>query len=168
MDEATSVGSLLKAIRRYGAARREFLAAIGSPESNRDPLAEFAERIAFAALGGTMAASRVQKGWDFTDHAGGRVQVRYLSNPAGPWINGHVIDFRGGGCDRYALVIFEGLEPQALLVFGAEYLEKVCSALRKRHPDSAHTLQLTQANYEALRADPAYIEACGVGVIPFG
>jgi hypothetical protein len=57
-------------------------------------------------LGGDLAASRVQKGYDRTTAAGERVQVRYGANPADRWIKEHLVDFRAD-CDRYALVIFE-------------------------------------------------------------
>jgi hypothetical protein len=57
------------------------------------PFAEFAERLAHAVLGGEMAASRVQKDWDFTTDAGERVQVRYLANPPDRWVNEHYVDF---------------------------------------------------------------------------
>ena len=134
--------------------------------SNRDPFAEFAERIALAVIGGTMATSRVQKGWDFMDPEGRRVQVRYVANPEGEWVNGHVIDFRGGLCERYALLIVVAFEPKALLVFDAEHLGAVGMALAKRHGDLEHTLQLTQGNLATLVADPKRFEALGVLVHP--
>lgn len=127
---------------------------LGCAGSNRDPFSEFAERMAVAALGGTLAASRTQKGWDFIDPDGHRVQVRYLANPSVPWVNGHVVDFRGGGCDRYALVVFEALDARSLIVFDHAYLADVGHALGKRHPDQEDVLQLGQANYLALIADP--------------
>ncbi len=103
-----------------------------------------------------MAQSRVQKGWDFTDGEGRRVQVRYLSNPAGPWVNEHLVDFRGDGCDRYALVLFEALDLVAMIVFDREGLERVCAALKKRHPRQDLTLQFTSANY---RGSPPSLSA---------
>jgi hypothetical protein len=159
------VDRLLAALRLYRTARDEFLSALGCSESNRDPFSEFAERVALAAVGGTLAASRTQKGWDFEDLAGRRVQVRYLANPLGPWVNEHVIDFRGGGCDRYALVVFEGLDAKSLIVFDHAGMANVGGALGKRHPDQDNTLQMGQANYRAMTGDPGRFQDFGVQVI---
>ena len=134
------------------------------PASNRDPLAEFSEHLVAALLDATVATSRVQAGWDLTDQAGRTVQVRYLANPSERWINEHVVDFRGGA-DRYALVVFEDLDPRAVIVFEREQLAGVGDALGKRHRDLDVTLQLTQANYRRLRAAPAEFEPHGVTVI---
>ena len=161
----TDVGALLDALGRYRMARSEFLEALGCIGSNRDPFAEFAERIALAAVGGTMAPSRTQKGWDFTDGEGRRVQVRYVANPAGPWVNGHVVDFRGGHCDRYALLIIEAFEPKSLLVFDAAEMPAVGAALAKSHGNLEHTLQLTQRNYMTMLDDPARFGTLGVEVL---
>lgn len=145
------LSTLIMALGTYRAAREKFLVALGCESSNRDPFAEFAEHVALAVVGGEMAQSRVQKGWDFTDGEGRRVQVRYLSNPAGPWVNEHLVDFRGDGCDRYALVLFEALDLVAMIVFDREGLERVCAALKKRHPRQDLTLQFTSANYRDRR-----------------
>lgn len=152
--------ALLAALRDYREARQSLLAALGCEGSNRDPLAEFAERLAVSVLGGRLAASRVQKGYDFENDAGERVQVRYLANPAGEWVNGHLVDFRGD-CSRYALLIFEDLDPRALLVFSRAGLAQVCAALGKRHPDQDVTLQLTHSNYRAIASEPD-------GFVPWG
>lgn len=151
----------------YREGRRDFLRALGCGESNRDPLAEFAEQVVAALLGGQLATSRVQKGWDVATLAGDHVQVRYLTNPAGEWVNGHLVDF-SGDCDRYALVVFEALDPKALIVFSRGQLGGVCAALGKRHGNQQSTLQLTQANYLRLVADPVGFAALGVEVIPLG
>jgi hypothetical protein len=160
-----SVDRLLEALRLYRSARDEFLTALGCSGSNRDPFSEFAERVALAAIGGTLAASRTQKGWDFEDLAGRRVQVRYLANPIGPWVNGHVVDFRGGGCDRYALVFFEGLDAKTLVVFDHTRMADVGRALGKRHPDQENTLQMGQANYRAILINPDRFRDVGVQIV---
>lgn len=160
----TDASELLNSLRTYRDARRVFLDALGCPISNRDPLAEFAERLAAAVLGGELAVSRVQKGYDFTTEAGERVQVRYVANPAGVWVNGHVVDFRGD-CDQYALMVVEDLDPKALLVFSREGLAAVCARLGKRHGNQGVTLQLGQANYRALMASPRDFEQLGVQMI---
>jgi hypothetical protein len=128
-------------------------------------LAEFAEQVALAAVGGEMAQSRVQKGWDFIDRDGRRVQVRYLANPSNWWVNEHLVDFRGDGCDRYALVIFEALDLVGLVIFERDGLEAVCTALKKRHPNQAETLQFTAANFGAIVADPERFAALGAQFI---
>jgi hypothetical protein len=159
------VDQLLAALRVYRASRDEFLAALDCAGSNRDPFAEFAERVALAALGGTLATSRTQKGWDFMDPEGRRVQVRYLANPADQWVNGHLIDFRGAGCNRYALVIFEALDAKSLLVFDHSQMAGICALLSKRHPDQENTLQLGQANYRAIVNSPQPFAQLGVQVL---
>jgi len=155
------LGLLLEALGTYRAARQEFLTALGCEGSNRDPFAEFGEHVALAVVGGEMAVSRVQKGWDFLDTDGRRVQVRYLANPAGAWVNEHLVDFRGNGCDRYALVFFEALDVLGLIVFDREHIADVGAALNKRHPGQDVTLQLTAANYRAIAADPERFAALG-------
>lgn len=162
---STDVAALLAALDSYRAARVDFLAELGCSSSNRDPFAEFAEVVALAALGGTMAASRTQKGWDFTDPDGRRVQVRYLANPVGAWVNEHLVDFRGDHCDRYALLVIEAFEPKALVVFDAPHMAAVGAALVKRHGDQQHTLQLTQRNFQALLGDRAGFASRGVAVV---
>jgi hypothetical protein len=162
------VERLLEALAVYRAARNEFMSALGCPTSNRDPFAEFSERVALAALGGTMAQSRTQKGWDFMDADGRRVQVRYLANPAGRWVNEHVVDFRGGGCDRYALLIFEAFDAKTLLVFEHEGIAELCRALGKRHVDQADALGLTQRNYQTIVSAPERFAGLGVQVLNLG
>lgn len=92
---APDLAGLLPEFATYREARCAFLAALGCDGSNRDPLAVFSEQIALAALGGTMAESRMQKGCDLREPAGRRVQVRYLTNPVGSeWLNGQVLEGR--------------------------------------------------------------------------
>ena len=153
---------LIAALSTYRVARLELLAALGCENSNRDPLAELAEHVALAAVGGEMAQSRIQKGWDFTDTDGRRVQVRYLANPAGRWVNEHLVDFRGDGCDRYALVLFEALDLVGMATFDRAGLAHVGAALKKRHTDQDRTLQFTAANFRAIVADPERFAALGV------
>lgn len=158
---------LLGALTAYRTGRRALLHALGCPASNRDPLAEFSEHLVAALLGGQLASSRVQKGFDLTTPDGARVQVRYLANPAGSWPNEHVIDFRGD-CDRYALVTFEDLRPQAVLVFARETIEEVCRLLGKRHPDQDTCLQLTRRNFTRLLEEPARLGNSGSRSSIFG
>jgi hypothetical protein len=163
MDDHFS--ELLRAYEKYRVARLELLAAIECHLSNRDPLAEFSERLVLAALGGTLAESRVQKGWDFKDPEGRRVQVRYLSNPEDHWVNEHRVTFEGGGCDLYALVVYAALGVEAILIFDGRYMTELCKALGKRHPDQDHRLDFTRANYRTILGHRERFKRLGVRVI---
>ena len=155
--------TLLKAVQSYRQARALFLQALGVPISNRDPLAEFAEGFVHALVGGTLATSRVQKGYDLVDPSSARVQVRYVANPPGEWVNGHTVAF-DPDVDAYALMLIEGLEPRAVLWFERDTLRAVCAALGKRHPDQDRLLQLTPSNVNRLITDRATFRALGVRV----
>lgn len=152
---------LVAAMSVYRAARRDFLEALGIPISNRDPLAEFSERLVTELVGGRLADSRVAKGYDVIDTQECKIQVRYLANPEGRWINEHLVKF-DEGVDFYALVIVEALEPRAVILFARQTLQDVCVLLGKRHPNQDVTLQLTQLNVKALLADQAGFKALGV------
>ena len=156
---------LLRVFSRYRLARLELLSAIRCVGSNRDPLPEFSEQLALAALGGTLAESRVQAGWDFMDLIGRRVQVRCLANPIGRWVNEHLVDFRDGGCDLYALVFFAAFDVEAIVVFDGQRMNEVGAALGKTPPNQERTLQLTQLNYKAILASPDRFLPFGVQVI---
>lgn len=116
-------------------------------------------------LDGVLANNRVQKGFDLTTADGNRVQVRYLANPSTTWVNEHLVDFRNDSCDRYALVVYEDLEPQSVLVFSKERLAEVARALGKRHEHADVMLALTRRNYLQLRAERDRFSILGVEVI---
>lgn len=137
---------LLTALGHYRQARRELLAILGLPESNRDPLAEFSEHLVASLIGGALAESRVQRGWDILTSEGAHVQVRYLANPSSQWVNEHLVDFRSPETDQYALVTFEDLAPTAVLIFRRATLGSLGAWLGKRHPNQDVTLQLTHRN----------------------
>ncbi len=118
----------------------------------RDPLAEFAERYVALLLGGTLAESRVQPGWDLVDPAGRLIQARYVANPAGAWVNEHTVRFVDD-VDRYALVVFDDFEITAVVVFDRSTLEQVGAALGKRHPRQDVELQLTRRNLHQILTD---------------
>lgn len=145
----------------YRAARREFLVALGIPASNRDPLAEFSEHFVAVLVGGTLPDSRVEKGYDIVDPDGRKIQVRYLANPEGPWVNEHLVSFNND-LDFYALVLVEALEPTAVICFSRDTLGQVCARLGKRHPHQERTLQLTRVNAKALLSDRAHFALLGV------
>jgi hypothetical protein len=101
---------LREAFARYAQGRAELLEALGIESSNRDPLAEFSERIVAALLGGELASNRVQRGWDVMAD-GHHVQVKYLANPGNEvWVNEHHIVVTAD-MDDYAIVFFEALLP---------------------------------------------------------
>jgi hypothetical protein len=145
----------------YSNARRQFLQSIGCEDSCRDPLAEFAERLVHQQLGGTLADSRVQKGFDLICPSGRRVQVKYLANPLGRWRNEHIIAF-SDETDDYALLILEAFDIRALLVFRRETLGHVCAALKKKHPNQAEVLQFTQVNFNQIISRSDEFERLGV------
>ena len=154
---------LVQAQQAYREARQHFLAALGCPESNRDPLAEFSERLVAALVDGATAQSRVQRDYDVVEASGHRIQVRYLANPAGRWVNEPLVKFTPQ-MDQYAVVIIEALRPTTVLIFARDTLADVCAALGKRHPDQVTTLQLTQRNVLQILAAPAAFGALGARV----
>src|SRR5262249_4146577 len=144
---------LLRSLEAYRAARVRLLEVLDLAVSNRDPLAEFSEHLVQALLGGKLASSRVQKGYDLTIPSGERVQVRYLANPgAVSWVNEHNVRC-GPGFDLYALVVYEAFTPVGVLVFPAS-LTAIGAALHKAHSGQELNLELTRANYLMIRADP--------------
>ncbi len=143
----------LRALAEYRSARATLLGALNLPSSNRDPLAEFSEHFVAALCGGSLAESRVQRGHDLVTPAGSRVQVRYLANPPGRWVNEHFVDF-SLETDAYALIVFESFEPQAVLWFERPGMATIGQRLGKRHPRQELGLQLTQRNFLALATRP--------------
>jgi hypothetical protein len=140
------------AFERYSRGRAELLEAIGVTGSNRDPLAEFSERLVAALLDGELAPNRVQPGWDVMASER-RVQVKYLANASQEvWVNEHHIHVTAD-MDDYAIVFFEALLPVTAMVFRCDRLLDIATALRKKHPNQETTLQLTRANYRQLMAE---------------
>jgi hypothetical protein len=152
---------LLDALMAYRPARQALLATLGLAASNRDPLAEFSEHLVHALLGGSMAASRVQRDHDLILADETKVQVRYLANPAGAWVNEHLVH-RVDGVELYALVLFEAFTVVGVLVFPTAGLAAICAALGKRHPRQAETLQFTRRNLGAIRDDQARFRELGL------
>ena len=154
---------LLDALSQYRRARLAFLDALRTGTSNRDPIAEFSERLVASLYGGTLAESRVQKGHDVETPGGERVQVKYLANPPGAWINGHVVTVLPD-VERYDVVLFEDLWPTAVLSFPLARLGAIAAELRKRHGDTDRMLQLTRANVAQLLKERAAFEAQGMRI----
>jgi hypothetical protein len=152
---------LRDAFTRYAQGRTELLETLGIKGSNRDPLAEFSERIVAALLDGELASNRVQRGWDVM--AGGRrVQVKYLANPGDEvWVNEHHVQVTAD-MDDYAIIFFEALLPVSVIIFPCDRLLEIAAALRKKHPNQKTTLQLTRVNYRQLLAESDRFSELGV------
>ena len=151
MSEMSDLSRALAVFRRYVEARNALLDELKlRRKSNRDPLAEFSEWLVATLIGGTRADNPVQKGWDVRGPDDEKVQVKYLANSTGQWINEHTIHVTEW-VNSYALVIFEDLLPQAVVIFPARNLAAIGKALGKRHSDLDTTLQFTQTNYRRIR-----------------
>lgn len=159
-ESAPDLARVLAVYERYIEARNALLRELNL-QSNRDPLSEFSEWLVAALVKGTLAGSRVQKGWDVRTPDGNRVQVKYLANPSDHWVNEHEIKFTDD-MDNYAIVFFEALLPQAVIIFPAYDLMKVGHALGKRHPNLDKSLQFTRANYRQILSNPSLFTALGV------
>lgn len=160
-----SANDLLRDWESYRAARKTILAVLDCPTSNRDPLAEFSERLVAAILGGTLAASRVQKDYDIIGSDNQYIQVRYVANPRGSWVNEHAVVFHGV-TTHYALVVIEDLRPIALIVFPKDTVAETSSLLRKRHKNRDSMIGLTQVNVRRILAEPEQFEALGMDIYP--
>ena len=158
----TDVPPLLQALSEYATARRRLLEVLGLPTSNRDPIPEVAEQLVAGLLGGTVAESRVQPGWDVQTPEG-KVQVRTLSNTsADRWNNEHLVRITHG-VDRYALVVLEDFTISAVLVFPAD-LTAVGALLGKRHGAQGTSLQFTRRDFRHLVKDRSAARTAGVMV----
>ncbi|MBG0565383.1 hypothetical protein [Actinoplanes aureus] len=155
--------TLLGALEEYRTARSTLLESLGLPQSNRDPLAGFSEALVQTLLGGTLAANPVQADYDLILPDGAKVQVRYLANGAGPWVNEHrvyVID----DVPYYALVIFEAFRVAGVLVFPTARLAVIGAALGKKHPRTDEQLQLTRRTWQTIRDDTAQFHGLGMRI----
>lgn len=155
---------LLRAFEEYRQGRLRLLDTVDIPQSNRDPLAEFAEVVVCSVMDGRMAESRTQKDWDVMTADGERVQVRYLANRTGDWKNWHWVAANKSRWDWYALVIFEDLSPTTIYVFPSANLNPICTALKKRHKGQDRYLSFTWGNHKAMREDPDRFRELGVRI----
>lgn len=155
--------ALLDALGAYRTARRLLLDAMNLPASNRDPLAEFSEHLVQALLGGALAASRVQAHWDLMLPNGDKVQVKYLANPAGGWVNEHLVHPHAGVA-YYALVLFEAFTVTGVLVLPTARLSAVHAELGKQHPRGKAELQFTRRNWQTMCDEPDRFRALGVRI----
>jgi hypothetical protein len=159
------VKELLSALEQYRQGRMALLRVLGLNQSNRDPLAEWSEHLVAALLGAKLVTNRVQADYDLTTSAGAKVQVRYLANPEnlpGAWVNEHRVT-SVAGVDRYALVIFEGFRPMAVLVFPSD-LTRINSTLAKKAPTQDSVLQFTRSNYLKILANKEALEGLGMTI----
>ncbi|KUO16416.1 hypothetical protein AQJ91_36055 [Streptomyces dysideae] len=133
----------------YRLARQTLLGTLGLGQSNRDPLAEFAEHLVAALSGGQLAESRVQANYDLRSVDGEYVQVKYLANPLSDWPNEHTVRTIPG-VDWYALVVYEAFAVTGVLAFPPD-LTEICATLGKRHPAQSTSLQFTRRNWWTIR-----------------
>lgn len=159
--DPTGVAALVRGLDEYREARKRFLRLVGVAASNRDPLAEFSERLVQSLLGGDLASSRVQPYFDLTMEDGRRVQVRYLANSGERWVNEHLIT-RISDVDLYALVIYEDFCVAGVLVVPCTELAAVGALLGKRHGRQDETLQFTRRNWSAVASAPQAFTRLGV------
>lgn len=157
---------LLARFQIYSNSRKLLLEQLGIPNSCRDPFAEFSEILVANLLYATIADSRVQKDYDLIRPDGRFVQVKYLSNPTGKWINEHTIIFPDS-IQEYALVIFEALQVKAVLVFSKDTIGRVCTIFNKKHKNQERTLQLTKANYLSVISEKSRFEELGLELFLF-
>ncbi|GCB50454.1 hypothetical protein [Streptomyces sp. NL15-2K] len=156
------VPGLLSALDSYRLARQTLLGTLGLGQSNRDPLAEFAEHLVAALLGARLAESRVQANYDLISTDGEHVQVKYLANPVSHWPNEHTVRSIPG-VDWYALVVYEAFAVTSVLAFPPD-LTEICSALGKRHPGQSTSLQFTRRNWWTVRDDVDAFRQLGMRV----
>ncbi|WP_411147410.1 hypothetical protein [Streptomyces sp. A30] len=156
------VPELLSSLDSYRLARQTLLGTLGLGQSNRDPLAEFAEHLLAALWGARLAESRVQANYDLISADGEHVQVGYLANPVSDWPNEHTVR-RIPGVDWYALVVYEVFAVTGVLAFPPD-LTQICSALGKRHPGQSTSLQFTRRNWWTVRDNADVFRQLGMRV----
>lgn len=86
---SSMINDHLAAWAEYRQARYRLLDHLSTAQSNRDPMSEFAEILVRDLVGGQLAPSRTEKGWDVETPEGEKIQVRYLANRSGNWANWH-------------------------------------------------------------------------------
>jgi hypothetical protein len=156
------VGDALDLLASYRKARHAMLESLGLADSNRDPIAEFSEHFVATLMGGMPAADRVQPRWDIELPNGKLVQVKYLANPAGRWVNEHRVASIDG-VDWYVVVLFEAFDVVGVVGFPND-LGEVCRRLEKRHGDLDRTLQFTRRNWLSIRESPHQFVEVGMRV----
>lgn len=154
--------------KKYLLLRKQLLQELGVSNSNRDPLSELSEVIACSKLNAKKASSRVQKDYDLIGPNGERIEVRYVANLKENgrivWKNWHNVKFDRDKRDKYALVVFLNLYPEAMFVFSKDQIEEVCKKLKKRHKNQEYMLEFTVTNYFELRARKEEFKNLGVQV----
>lgn len=150
---------------RYAEARNVLLA---EPElgrnSNRDPLAEFAEWLVTAIVDGTRPPSPVQAHWDVEARGVGHIQVKYVANSGSErWVNEHTVRVNEF-MQAYAIVFYESLLPVSVILMPSQRLVEIGHALDKHHPNQESVLRLTRRNYVRLREELGLFRPLGVRV----
>jgi hypothetical protein len=153
----------LQAWAEYRQARFRLLDHLCTSTSNREPMVEFAEILVRDLVGGRLAPSRTEKGWDVETPEGEKVQVRYLANRSGNWGNWHWVA-SSDLWNWYALVVFVDLQPRAVHMFPSTDLSAICACLKKRHANQERLLSYTYGNFVAINAEPDRFTALGMRV----
>jgi len=153
----------LAAWTEYRQARYHLLDHLTTVQSNRDPMSEFAEILVRDLVSGRLAPSRTEKGWDVETPEGEKIQVRYLANRSGNWVNWHWV-VTSELWSWYALVVFVDLEPVAVHMFPSTDLSSICANLKKRHANQERQLSYTYGNFIAINREPARFTALGMRV----
>jgi hypothetical protein len=159
----SDMAQVAKVYARYVEARKALLAELDlGRNSNRDPLAEFAEWLVAAILHGRLADTPVQAEWDVMALGGQHLQVKYLANTSSErWVNEHTVRVTPQ-MDAYAIVFYESLVPVSVILLPARGLAAIGQALDKRHAHLETTLQLTRRDYLRLFGDPPTFRTLGV------
>lgn len=157
---------LINDFKKYRDIRLTLLRKLDRPDSNRDPLAEFSEKLAEIILGARRTKRREQKGYDLESPVGEKIEAKYvaqLTKKDGTidWKNWHTVRFNEYR-DKYALVVFASLLPKAMFVFSRNKLRSVCQELGKKHPDKESTLQFTKTDYIKITTNPETFKKLGV------
>ena len=153
----------LAAWAEYRQARQRLLDHLFTAQSNREPMAEFAEILVRDLVSGQLAPGRTEKGWDVETPQGEKIQVRHLANSSGNWNNWHWVA-SSELWDWYALVVFVDLQPVAVHMFPSTDLSAICACLKKRHANQERLLNYTYGNFIAINTEPARFTALGMRV----
>ena len=159
---------MLEDFKNYRETRRNLLEKLDRPDSNRDPLAEFSEKLAETILKAKRAGRREQKGFDLEGPSGEKIEVKYVAqvtNKDGTinWKNWHTVKFNEYR-DKYALVVFVDLLPRHMFVFSKHKIGDLCQALGKKHPQQDTTLQFTKTSYHTIVENQEKFKNLGVVV----
>jgi hypothetical protein len=155
---------LIQQFDEYVTCRNRYLRTLNLSSSNRDPGYEFAEHFIAAIVGGKLADSRVQSGWDVMRPDRRTIQVRTLWNThVNTWLNEHTIKFPQSA-DEYVLVIFLNHKPRWIVAMDRSAMPVLRTLLKKTNKAKSE-ITLTASNLKAMCDRPQDFEDIGVRVI---